>query len=66
MVAQLVERSPRLQSVVGSNPTQSSSSSFLRKDGAVWGVVDYSLVCLSFLPRYQVVDTTLFVTRVAR
>ena len=29
VVAQLVERSPRLQSAVGSNPTQGSSSSFL-------------------------------------
>ena len=42
-------------SVVGSNPTQASSSSFLR---AVLGVVDlFVLPCLAFLPRYQVVET---------
>ena len=45
-VAQFVERSPRLQRVVGSNPTQGSSSS-CSCPGCSW------LVCLAFLPRYQ-------------
>ena len=48
MVAQLIERSPRLRSVVSSNPTQGSSSYFLWKERAVLGVVDlFALPCLS-------------------
>ena len=41
-----VERSPRKQSVVGSNPTQDSSSSFLFKER---GVVDLFCFALHFL-----------------
>ena len=44
----LVECSPRLQSVVGSNPTQGSSSSFLGKK-AISGVVDLFVVPCQFL-----------------
>ena len=56
LVAQLVERLPRLQSVVGSNPTQGSSFSFLWKERAILGAVDlFALPCLAFLPCYQFV-----------
>ena len=48
-LVQLVERSPRLQSVVGSNPTQGSSSSFLWKERAVLGVVNFFLALPSYL-----------------
>ena len=49
LVAQLVEHLPRLQSAVGSNPTQGSSSSFLWKERALLGVVDlFALPCLAF------------------
>ena len=38
--SKMVERSPRVQSVVGSNPTQGSSF--------VLGAVDFRLLCLCF------------------
>ena len=47
-IVEVHERSPRLQSAVGSNPTKGSSSSFLLKERAVLGVVDlFVLPCLS-------------------
>ena len=45
LVAQLVERSPREENVVGSNPTEGCSFSFLLKDGVVLGGIDLSFPC---------------------
>ena len=46
----LARRVSRRESVVGSNPTQGSSSSFLqRKEGAVLGVVGFAFLPLTTL-----------------
>ena len=57
LVAQLVERSPRLESVMGLNPTQGNSSFIIAKrscPGCSW------LVCCAFASFYLVVDSCVF------